>query len=285
MVGRIEKTVFISYRRSGGSGWALAVSQYLAAHGFDVFLDYRGIASGDFEQAIIANIKARAHFIVLLTPFALDGISNPGDWLRREIETAVDHRRNVVPLRLEGFDFSSPSIKRQLTGFLPRLMNYNALTVPVEYFEAAMDTLRTKYLNVPIDAVLHPPPLSAVRFAKEEQRAVEAAGRALEEIRAAASGSAVIVFALQGNLNAEQEFLNARRTRWNDYFATRTKKGPWRIHRLHCSSLAFDGEQQLTASPKIVASSESEIREWAQRFGVGIIGCSRCRKPREGPSV
>src|ERR1017187_1983043 len=68
---RIEKTVFISYRRTNIS-WALAVFQNLTHHGYDVFFDFNGIASGDFERVILGNIKARAHFLVLLTPSTLE---------------------------------------------------------------------------------------------------------------------------------------------------------------------------------------------------------------------
>src|SRR5262245_11740293 len=106
-MARIDKTVFISYRRSGGSGWAIAVAQSLTHHGYAVFFDYLGIASGDFEQVIVENIKAHAHFLVLLTPSALERIDTPNDWLRREIEVALESNRNVVPLMLDGFDFST----------------------------------------------------------------------------------------------------------------------------------------------------------------------------------
>ena len=67
----IEKTVFISYRRTNVP-WALAIFQNLRQHGYDVFFDYSGIASGDFESVILGNINARAHFLVLLTPSALE---------------------------------------------------------------------------------------------------------------------------------------------------------------------------------------------------------------------
>jgi hypothetical protein len=43
----IEKTVFLSYRRTNAP-WALAIFQNLTHHGYDVFFDYSGIASGDF---------------------------------------------------------------------------------------------------------------------------------------------------------------------------------------------------------------------------------------------
>src|SRR5208282_862828 len=130
-MGRVEKTVFISYRRSNFA-WAKAMFQNLDHHGYDVFLDYTGIASGDFERIILENIRARAHFLVLLTPSALARCGDPTDWLRREIEAALDSKRNIVPLMLEGFDFGAFAIASQLTGKLEVLKRYNALTVPPE---------------------------------------------------------------------------------------------------------------------------------------------------------
>lgn len=153
---RAEKTVFICYRRTNAA-WALAISQYLTTNGFDAFVDYQEIASGDFAQVILENIRARAHFLVLLTPSALERCDVQGDWFRREIEEALETRRNVVPLLLEGFDFSAPATETKLTGKLAVLNRYNALTIPAAYFEAAMTKLRDKFLDVPLETVLHPP--------------------------------------------------------------------------------------------------------------------------------
>jgi hypothetical protein len=166
----IQKTVFLSYRRTNFP-WALSIFQNLTQHGYDVFFDFTGIASGDFERVILESIKARAHFLVLLTPSALGRCVEPGDWLRREIETALAIRRNIVPLMLEGFDFSTPVIASQLKGALEPLQHYNALQVPAAYFAEAMQRLREKYLNIPLDAVLHPPSLFAQQSAKDQQAA------------------------------------------------------------------------------------------------------------------
>src|SRR5450631_693849 len=135
---RIEKTVFLSYRRTN-IPWALAIFQNLTQHGFDVFFDFNGIASGDFEQVILGNITAAAHFVVVLTPSALERCNETSDWLRREIETALLNRRNIVPLMLEGFDFANPKIASQLTGKLAALKNYNGLRIPPEYFGEGME--------------------------------------------------------------------------------------------------------------------------------------------------
>lgn len=171
---RIEKTVFLSYRRTN-IPWALAIFQNLTQNGFDVFFDYNGISSGDFERVILGNIVSRAHFLVLLTPSALERCDDPEDWLRREIETALSTQRNIVPLMLESFDFAAPGLAHQMTGALTGLKNYNGLRIPPDYFEAAMERLRTKFLNVPLTAVLHPVSVSAQQAADEQKAAANAA--------------------------------------------------------------------------------------------------------------
>ena len=165
---QIEKTVFISYRRTNIYN-ALAVYQDLTAHGYDVFLDYERINSGDFSQVIVENIKARAHFIVILTPSALERCDDPNDWLRKEIECALDNKRNIVPLMMEGFDYSSPSIENHLVGKLSLLKNYNAQWVPAEFFQEAMARVRDRFLHTTIESVLHPLSTSANNEAKQQK--------------------------------------------------------------------------------------------------------------------
>jgi tetratricopeptide (TPR) repeat protein len=156
MPGRIEKTVFISYRRTNFYT-ALAVYQDLTAHGYDVFFDFQSIDSGDFEKAITENVKAKAHFLIILSPSALERCNEPDDWLRREIELAIDEGRNIVPLMMEGFDFGSPSVKETLSGKLNMLKRYNGLRLVADYFFEAMEKLRERYLKVALqDIHLHP---------------------------------------------------------------------------------------------------------------------------------
>lgn len=169
---RVEKTVFLSYRRASFP-WAVAIYQSLTQNGYDVFFDYKGIDSGDFELTILQNIRARAHFVVLLTPTALERCGDTDDWLRKEIEEAIDCRRNIIPLMLENFDFRARAILPQLIGRLGLLKSYNGLTVPSEYFDAAMEKLRDRFLSVPMEAVLHPASDHARRAAEEQKSAAD----------------------------------------------------------------------------------------------------------------
>ena len=178
MTALIEKTVFISYRRTN-LPWALAIYQELTHHGYDVFFDYQSIDSGNFEKVILENIKSRAHFLVILTPSALEKCKEPGDWLRREIETAMDEKRNIVPLMLESFDFGSPLVTQYLTGKLSTLNTYNGLRVYSEYFLDAMDRLRERYLNVTLTDI-------ALPLINTETRAIT------KRLKLAASGAATV---------------------------------------------------------------------------------------------
>jgi hypothetical protein len=173
-MGRVEKTVFISYRRRD-EPWALAVFADLTQHGFDVFVDYERIASGNFETVILENIRARAHFLVLLTPTALENDDDPDDWLRREIEAALDSQRNIVPLMLSGFNFRTAVANGQLKGKLGALSKYNGLQIPEGYFPQAMEKLRNRFLNVAVDAVLHPASDSAKLVATEQSQRAKVA--------------------------------------------------------------------------------------------------------------
>jgi len=192
-MARVEKTVFISYRRKDVYT-ALAVYESLKNQGFDVFFDYRSISSGDFEQVITSNIKARAHFILILTPTALDRCNEPGDWLRLEIETAIDEKRNIVPLFFRGFRFDTSSKSgiskwlrlgraEVLTGKLKNLSRYNGLNVHEDYFEEAMNRLRTEYLSKPLDTVIHPVSTEISKVVEEEQKAADEALRQREVVK------------------------------------------------------------------------------------------------------
>ena len=89
-MAEVEKTVFISYRRAASSYFSRAIFQDLRSHGYDVFLDVESIDSGGFENVIMNQIAARAHFLAVLTPSSIERFTVPRDWFRREIEQAMD---------------------------------------------------------------------------------------------------------------------------------------------------------------------------------------------------
>jgi tetratricopeptide (TPR) repeat protein len=165
-----NKSVFISYRRDNTLA-ALAVYQQLVNLGYDVFYDIDNIPAGDWKQIILENIKARSHFVVILTPTAVERFHNADDIMRLEIETAIEHKRNIIPLFFEGFSFSS--VERYLVGQLSVLPRYNGLEVPMRFFKYAMQELHDRYLSMDVNAVIHPASPSAQAYARQQQQSAE----------------------------------------------------------------------------------------------------------------
>jgi tetratricopeptide (TPR) repeat protein len=87
----------------------------------------------------------------------------------------LDAQRNIVPLMLEGVELAAPGVADRLTGKLAMLKRYNALRVPPDYFEDAMERLRQRYLDVALETVLHPPSTLAEAVARTQQAAAKAA--------------------------------------------------------------------------------------------------------------
>jgi hypothetical protein len=146
-------SVFISYRRQLSEMLALLVRKDLAEHSFDTYVDLENLDSGEFERTILSQIEAREHFIVLLQPGSLDQIGEAGDWLRREIAHALTHRRNVVPVTANGFEFRRDLV---LPSDVARLPSFNAVPIQSGYFDAAMERLRTRFLKPSKSPAPHP---------------------------------------------------------------------------------------------------------------------------------
>jgi tetratricopeptide (TPR) repeat protein len=168
-----HKTVFISYRRTN---IYIARSIYLdlRANGYDAFLDYEGLDSGDWKRVILNQIEARAHFVLLLTPTALERCVNSDDMLRLEIEHAIDTRRNIVPLIFQGFDYklAEPYLVSDKLKLLPK---FNGMNMPDDYFDEAMTRLRTRFLTKPVEGVLIPAPAADQSVVQASIQQMEAA--------------------------------------------------------------------------------------------------------------
>jgi len=101
--------IFISYRRDGGKELARPLKSELELRGYRVFLDFDELKDGVFDRRIMEAIDAAPIFMVILSPHALDRCANADDWVRREIEYALEHDRHFIPIDPD----------RSFTGFPP----------------------------------------------------------------------------------------------------------------------------------------------------------------------
>ena len=160
-----DRTVFLSYRRDVSWAMASLVLRDLTDHGFDVFMDVQNLDSGEFEHVILAQIAARTHFLVLLEPRSFDRIADEGDWLRREVVAALTLDRNIVPLLVNGAQMPRAV---DLPADVAPLPAFNAVSVPLDYFDEAMLKLRDRFLRLPEPVPAGPPADTDV--ATEERR-------------------------------------------------------------------------------------------------------------------
>lgn len=84
----LDKTldVFVSYRRSNGSQLASLLKVHLQLRGFSVFIDVERLEAGKFDNNLLQSIKQAKHFLLVLTPQALERCvqdADGKDWVHR----------------------------------------------------------------------------------------------------------------------------------------------------------------------------------------------------------
>jgi len=94
--------IFISYRRNGGAQYARNLQLILEKKGYKVFLDYDELKDEKFSPQIEAAIKNSTIYLILLTKGSMARCTNEGDWVRREIEIAIENGKRIVPVNPDG---------------------------------------------------------------------------------------------------------------------------------------------------------------------------------------
>ena len=140
-----ERTVFISYRRDAtGKAFARSIKEVLTHHGYDAFLDVDCLDAGKWATQILTQVPKRSHFLLLLTPGALDRCIQEDDWVRKEFLNAVATGRNIVPVREESVDL------RQLAKCCPEcvkaLFDYQIATIEHSGFARDIATLIERFI-------------------------------------------------------------------------------------------------------------------------------------------
>jgi hypothetical protein len=102
--------VFISYRREGGVDMAGRISDRLCANNIKTFFDMDSMTLGNFNTQIYDNIDECTHFLLVLPPRALDRCVDSEDWVRKEIVRAIQTNKIIIPLLMEGFEFSEVNL-------------------------------------------------------------------------------------------------------------------------------------------------------------------------------
>ena len=129
--------IFISYRRDAFESANLFATR-LKALGYRVFFDVETMNAGKFNEQLLNVISKCKDFILVLSPNALDRCDDEGDWVRREVMCAMEHKKNIIPIMLSGFVWP-PEMPKGMED----LCNYQALApAPNTYYDLQVQRLR-----------------------------------------------------------------------------------------------------------------------------------------------
>ncbi|GAB0093847.1 Sterile alpha and TIR motif-containing protein 1 [Sergentomyia squamirostris] len=132
--------VFVSYRRSNGSQLASLLKVHLQLRGFSVFIDVERLEAGKFDNNLLQSIRQAKHFILVLTPRALERCVEDldgKDWVHREIVAALNSNCNIIPI-IDNFSWPEPE---QLPEDMRSVCHFNGVRWIHDYQDACVDKL------------------------------------------------------------------------------------------------------------------------------------------------
>ncbi|MEE0992964.1 MAG: TIR domain-containing protein, partial [Bacteroidales bacterium] len=94
--------VFISYRRSDGTVKAKALDLAFSIDDCRTFLDFKSLGTGAFDKRLEDAVLDAPIFVMVLTPDYFARCNEKGDWVRREIELALDNGKIIIPINYDG---------------------------------------------------------------------------------------------------------------------------------------------------------------------------------------
>lgn len=153
----MDNVIFISYRRTPCVEFARTIHYALAKLGIDSFFDYTSCRDGHFNDNIYTAINQCKYVFLIMMDGALDTMwENSDDWVRKELEYAVEHGKVIIPIVKSGHLRKWPN---KLPDKLEHLQTLQISKIDdEEYFEVSLKEVlksRTTLLNNPPGQKIH----------------------------------------------------------------------------------------------------------------------------------
>jgi len=132
--------VFISYRKSDGDVYARLMNQELKYQGMRCFFDVVSVSSGEYNLQILSALRKASHFLFFKSVESLNGLDDPDDHVRIELEAARVFQKNVIIVAPAGVTRDMSQIN--LPSELEYLRNLRAYKLDVgETYEFCVDKI------------------------------------------------------------------------------------------------------------------------------------------------
>lgn len=94
--------VFISYRHSDGKDKAISLEANFEKAGCRTFRDDNELRRGAFDKRIEIAVLDAPVFVMVLTSDYFERCNQEGDWVRREIDLAIENGKVIIPINYNG---------------------------------------------------------------------------------------------------------------------------------------------------------------------------------------
>lgn len=132
---------FISYRRSETLPEVQNIYHALTNKGYSTFCDIYSLKSGRFDKNLLDIIKCCTNYILVLNKHSLDRCVDDEDWLRFEIDAALESKKNIICVFTEDMDFPN-----SLPENINNIRYYNGIKYDFLYFNSFIDALCARFL-------------------------------------------------------------------------------------------------------------------------------------------
>ena len=157
-------SVFISYRKDGADkahSLHLAEDLRKALGPEEVFRDEKGLGLGRFEDQIQDAVEACRAMVVAIGPVwveRIEDLQRPKDWVRRELEAALERGILMVPVLLGDAKLPDDPV---LPDSLRELLDFQIVPIQSKHWKedvAALSSALAQHLGIEKEASAPPPP-------------------------------------------------------------------------------------------------------------------------------
>jgi len=145
-----NKEIFISYKRDGGSGWAelvrLGLIHYTQISQESIFLDVHDLTE-KWKKIIKSTIRDCTNVIVVISKDIGKKIHSEDDWFIEEISEAIQHKRVIIPLLVDGITEDSITNNNDLPELIKDIVKNQFVRYRHDQPQGAFISLKEKFRN------------------------------------------------------------------------------------------------------------------------------------------